>query len=251
VLRFSLHEVKIGSRFYLLLPKLNPRQMLTIELRLRAQGFSVRADPQIIAKKDREILHCLSSGLCWSGTDPSDALIPVIPELLASPKDEVSVSALKEIYFGMVKSGSAAMVRFLPRMEGGPTWRLLRAMGACSLAPDELAVLDFLLEHASGGCNLVTDFPAPRVRKRIIHGRQFYETNLPVADARSTLASVGSQADRNSYLPKRGILKLSTFNHPSRREYLELFESLGEWCYFQPDQRKGLIARAARHPSPR
>jgi hypothetical protein len=234
LLRFLVREFSLGPRNYLLLPKLNPGQVLTIGDRLKERGYVVSTAQSIKARKGRTFIGCDPVGLCWSNSAPMDAILPHIPELLASPKEDAPVVELRRRYFGARRSGQGATIRFRPRLEGGPVWRGLRGSGLCALTPDEHAVLVFLLEHASGPLNVVTDFVAKTSSRRIVNRRQLYDSGIGAALVRSTLSSTETRGQRNSYLPQGGVLRLSRFDPPSKREYVELFESLGEWCYFQP-----------------
>ena len=216
-----------------MLPKLNSEQMGLLTDHLKGKGFVIRQGAPIRANAEGKAIGLDPSGLCWSRTDHSDFLFPAIPTLLAFPKQRVSLESLKSRYFAMTFSNSAATVRMRPRLEGGPLWTELRAGGQCALAPDERAVIDFLLSRTSGGIDLVTDFPMGDFRTRVVRGKQFYQTRLDPSLARSTMAGLESQGARNSYLPKRGVLELPSYRLPSKKEYLDLFESLGEWCYFR------------------
>jgi hypothetical protein len=234
MLEFGLHEIRVGSRFYILLPKLNRTQMQTLGARLKRQGFAISGDSSMTAKERGVVLHIDSGGLCWSTSDPADWIVPAIPELLSAPKEEVPLEQLKRRYFSLQTSGSSAILRFEPRIERGSLWRALRGTGDCGLAPDEFAVIMFLLEHTRGRVSLVTDFPTTSSRRRVIGGRQYFETSLTSPQARSTLSSVSKHGARNSYVPPRGVLTLTSFTPPSRRGWVESFEGLGEWCYFRP-----------------
>lgn len=233
MLRFRVHEFNLGSRNYVLLPKLNSVQILMIGKKLKERGFVIRSGQSMTAKRGRTIIKYDTAGLCWSNSDLSDTMLPHIPGLLASPKEEVPMVELRRRYFGVRSSGRGATIRFRPRIEGGPVWRELRWSGLCALTPDEHAVLTFLLEHASGPLNMVTDFATAAFRRRIINGRQFFETKVSAPLATSTLSNTERQGTRNSYLPQDGVLQLSRFDSPSRQEYAELFVSFGEWCYLQ------------------
>jgi hypothetical protein len=234
LLEFGLHEIRVGSRFYILLPKLNRTQMQTLGAGLKRQGFAISGDTSMTAKGRGLALHIDSGGFCWSTSDPADWIIPVIPILLSTPKEEVPLEALKRRYFSLQTSGSGAILRLEPRIERGSLWRALRGTGERGLAPDEFAVIMFLLEHTRGRVSLVTDFPTTSSRRRVIGGRQYFETSLTSPQARSTLSSVSKHGARKSYVPQRGVLTLTSFTPPSRRGWVEFFEGLGEWCYFRP-----------------
>jgi hypothetical protein len=234
LLEFSLHEIRVGSKFYILLPKLNRTQMQALGARLKKQGFAVSGDTSVKAKKRGSVLHIDPGGLCWSNSDPADWIVPAIPGLLSAPKEKVPLETLKDLYFSLQDSGSGAILKLEPRIERGSLWRALRGTGEWGLAPDEFAVIMFLLEHTRGRVSLVTDFPTTSSRRRVIGGRQYFETSLTSPQARSTLSSVSKHGARKSYVPQRGVLTLTSFTPPSRRGWVEFFEGLGEWCYFRP-----------------
>ena len=235
LLEFRLHELAFGSRFYILLPKLNRAQMKALGTRLKTQGFTLGGDTSIIARKDGVVLHVDPHGLCWSRSNPADSVVPVIPELLGMTKEAVPLEELKRRYFFLEHSGPGATLRFEPRLERGSSWKALRATNQCGLAPDEGAVLLFLLGFAMGTCDMLTDFPIPTSRERIIGGRQYFDSPLPCTEIRPTLRLAGARSPRNSYLPSKGTIQFGRLNPPSRRVYVELFEDLGEWCYLMPE----------------
>ena len=84
----------------------------------------------------------------------------------------------------------------------------------------------------SKGCVLLTDYPLPTCRPRMIGGRQYFESEVSPNDAEGTLSVVGSTRIRSSFIPKGGILFIRGFKAPSERDFVRLFESMGEWCYF-------------------
>src|SRR5271157_1268804 len=86
MLEFNLHEIRVGSRFYIFLPKLNRTQMQVLGIRLKRLGYILGGDPSITARNKGFVLHIDRSSLCWSTSDPADSVVPAIPELLATPK---------------------------------------------------------------------------------------------------------------------------------------------------------------------
>jgi hypothetical protein len=230
---FGFHQVQLGSKFYLLLPKLNELQLRAIGRRLAERGFAVETGSSLKATSRKAALYVNPVGYCWSSVDPADAIAPSIPQLLRAPKQKASVSELASRYFDVQTDGSSASVRLSTRMESSTLWHGLRADGLVALTPDERAVVSFLV-GASGGCELLTDFPRLGSRVRIIGRRQYYESRLGPAEAKSTLRALGERGLRNSYLPERGVLVFDSFSLPSRKELARVFESLGEWCYFSP-----------------
>ena len=234
MLEFNLHEIRVGSRFYIFLPKLNRTQMQVLGIRLKRLGYILGGDPSITARNKGFVLHIDRSGLCWSTSDPADSVVPAIPELLATPKETVPLEELTRRYFSLKTSGSRAVLRFEPRLERGSLWRALRATDQCGLAPDEHAVLLFLLGSTAGDCDLMTDFATPTSRKQVIGGRMYFHSRLHSTVVRSTLRTAGTRLTQNSYLPQAGMFQLTKFNPPSRRQLTEFFANLGEWCYLMP-----------------
>ena len=234
MLEFTLHEIRVGSRSYILLPKLNETQMQTLGFRLKRQGFEVASLSTLTAKRRDMVLRVSPSGLCWSSSDPADSIVPGIPELLGCPKEPVPVKELEDRYFSLGLAGQGAVLRFEPRMETGSLWRSLRAVNQCGLSPDEHRVLLFLLEQAEGVCELLTDYPTHSGRKSVIGGRVYFVSRLKTTEISATLRSVGGPSARNSYLPAEGILRFAKYRPPPRREFAALFDGLDEWCYLRP-----------------
>jgi hypothetical protein len=241
LLEFNLHEIEVGSRHYILLPKLNRSQMQMLGNTLKSKGFTIYGASTLTAKGNDQVLHINPQGLCWSASDPSDLVVPALPKIMRAPKVIVPLEELKSLYFTLRPSESVFIVRFEPRMEKGPLWKALRATDQCGLAPDELAVLLFLLKSAGGECEVLTDFPTRMGRRRLIGGKLYFDSHLAISEVRSTLRSVEARSSRNSYLPRGMILRLSKYKSPSELRFSELFESLGEWCFLTPASAKGLI----------
>lgn len=234
MLKFRVHQLQVGRRSYLLLPKLNPGQTKIFERRLLGRGFSVKRSRWLIAKSKEGIIRIDPSGLCWSTFDPADFLLPAIPDILACPKDRLPLDELKAMYFNVAESGGTTILRLAPRMESSSLWEALRKSGECGLAPDEREVASFLIREAGGTCRMLTDFSVEESGLRF-HGRKpYYESTVACAEAASTLRAVEEKATRNSYLWRNGTLILSGRISPSRKDLAELFDRLDEWCYFAP-----------------
>ncbi len=233
MLRYRLHQLQLRKGMFILLPKLIPSQIDSLRQRLIGLGFAVTGDPRLTARRLRQTIHVNPAGFCWSSQDPTDAIVPLFPDLLAGPKQTVQLGVLKGSYFRAEPTQSGVDVRFSPRVDGGSLWTELRAAGDCGLAPDEASVVRAILSSASGKCRLLTDFPVEGSRVRLIGRRQYYESVLNTSEAAPTLRVVGRRAERNSYLPRNGAVHLESPNLPSRAEWVELFESLGEWCYLR------------------
>lgn len=235
MLDFRLLQIRLRSRFYLLLPKLNSSQVRIIGERLKERDFTVEKDSLLVATKRGTAVHIDPSGFCWSSKDPTDAIAPIIPEILGVPKEAVPLDELQNRYFRLQRFKTSVAVRLSARIESSTLWRELRASGECGLTPDERAVASLLLESSTGGCVMLTDFPTQGSHSRMIGKKQYYESSLDPAEAASTLRVAGPAGIRNSYLPERCVLLLRSIRRPSREKLVELFDSLGEWCYLRPE----------------
>ncbi|MBI3858615.1 MAG: hypothetical protein HY296_00010 [Thaumarchaeota archaeon] len=192
------------------------------------------AGEEIRAPESARKVHLSSLGFAWSASDPTDVIAPVIPQILAANKSAMPLNMLKAEYFNLEREGGVTTIRFGPRIEGSMFWTLLRSQGRCGLTPDEHAVLKFLLLRSSGTCRLLTDFPNAGSKQQRFAGRTYYLSDLGCDEAASTLEVVGKRGERNSYVPKSGILRLTGCNPPNAEEERSLFESLGEWCFLRP-----------------
>ena len=233
MLRFKVHQLQLGGKHYLLLPKLNSLQMEILAKRFAVIGTVRRAVPLVIDSKEGSI-WVSEIGLCWSSFDPSDVVLPSIPALLSCPKEEVSMGAVRSKYFQVSKSKEGTIFHVLPRLESSSRWRELRASGGCALAPDEHAVVSFLLEKARGNCEVITDFIADGSTPLVLGRKRYFDSNLDPDEVASTLRAVGEQGQRNSYILSDGNLRLSSVSEISRRDWTHLFADLGEWCPFAP-----------------
>ncbi|MDE1853233.1 MAG: hypothetical protein KGI38_05745 [Thaumarchaeota archaeon] len=232
MLSFKVHELKVGDRYYILLPKLNSKQMELISDRLTKSRFSVRSSGRLSARSPEAIIHVEPSGTCWSTADPADAVLPAVPDMLACPKQKVPAQELQGMYFETGRMGRTSHVRLSTRVESFSNWDKLRASGASGLSPDEHHVASFLIEEAAGNCQLLTDFPAEGSVPELCGSRLYFKSNIGATEALGTLGSAGRKRARNSYLPRAGILTLAV---PllSPRKLAGLFEELGEWCSFE------------------
>jgi hypothetical protein len=232
MLRFAVYRFRLGERFYVLLPKLNEAQLAAFGRRFEAKGYALQRSASLVAKNETQTIHLDPSGFSWSSTDPSDAVLPAIPEILAMPKKRVPIEELASRYFLVRKAGRSIWARMSTRVESSGLWRNLRAEGSAALTPDEKAVALFLI-GASSGCELVTDFPTTSGKPRMIGKKQYYNSFLSPSEG-STLRVVGQRGSKNAYLPEHSVLRFQSFKVPQRRAFVELFESLGEWCSFIP-----------------
>jgi hypothetical protein len=197
-------------------------------------GFSVRVGRFITGKSRLGAVRIDPSGVCWSTFDPGDAILPVIPTILASPKVGISLEELEAMYFKVARSEETILARLTTRVEASTHWEELRASGGCGLAPDEHAVASFLIKKGKGPCKLLTDYPTKGAKVRIYGRRSYYESSLSRSEAQSTLRAVGEKDVRNSYIPRDGILRFGEAMTASKEELVDLFVTLGEWCSFRP-----------------
>jgi hypothetical protein len=231
--QFTLNE---GRSFYLLLPKLSTQQLSTFEKRLLGVGYGVsRRGGVLRATKGTTVIRLDRRGVCYSNADAIDEIAPALPEILAAKREEAPLKDLAGRYFDAGKSAAGSIVRLWPRMESSFLWRELRATGQCALTPDEHAVFKTLFLHASGQCQVISDFPTDHSVVKMIGKRQYFESAMDPSEAASSLAMVGQRNARNVYLPRDGLLRFHRLAMPSTRELAELFRGLGEWCYFSPE----------------
>lgn len=229
-----VHQLQIRKTYFLLLPKLNSAQVRVLARRFADKGHSVQLSRLLSAKSKEGTIRIDQSGLCWSAFDPSDAVLPAIPDVLACPKERLPLEELQAMYFKVARSGGRTTLRLAPRIESSSLWDALRSSGECGLAPDEHAVTSFLIHQARGRCSMLTDFLCDGSVMRVYGRRVYYDSTLGNAEAASTLRTVGEKASRNSYLQRDGTLRLTGTIPPSRKRLVELFEGLGEWCFFNP-----------------
>ena len=232
MLRFKVHQFRLKGTHYLLLPKLTPEQMQMIAKRLAGLGKVVRSTELVSAKLTDGSIHVDARGLCWARFDPSDAVLPVVPDLLSCRRTKVSTKDLRAKYYRIVKGMGPEAVRFSLRLESGSHWRALRASGDCALAPDEHETAASLLSASTGSYRMVTDYPEDESTVIRIGGRRFFESNVESEEAASTLRVAGERAPRNSYIPADGILRLAEGSTFQAERNAKLFDSLGEWCYY-------------------
>jgi hypothetical protein len=234
LLRFKVHQLKLGGKHYLLLPKLNRLQVGILEKRLAKSGFSVERGAVLTARSRQGAIYIAKSGLCWSFLDPSDSVLPAVPDLLASPREKVPLTSLKRAYLGVSKSGRASVAHLFPRLERSSLWTKLRATDGCGLAPDEHAVASFVLERATGRCEILTDFFVDGAMPHIYGRRRYFDSMLEPDEAASALRQVEARHPRNSYLSREGTIVLEGLRPFRELDWRALLEELGEWCFFTP-----------------
>lgn len=227
---FKFRQILLGGRFHVPLPKMTPRQMKLIRRRLESIGFRLNGNGKLRATRRDMTILVDSSGLCTSNKDLSDAMAPVVPEIIGCSTKQVSRRVLRESYFSSERRGDEMLIRLSPRLESESYWDELRASGSCALTPDERAVYATLLSSFLSPVTLLTDFPVQGCLVKRIGRRQYYESGVGPSVAASTLRGMRSKNQRNSYLPRDSILRLRS---PAPRGELVkgLFEGLGDWCF--------------------
>jgi len=208
-----------------------PLQISVIRHRLQSIGFATRGNQPLRAFKSGVGITVDASGICSSNRDLSDAVLPVLPELLAAKPTEVSFKELQSSFFASERRGNKVLIRFAPRLESESYWEELRARGSCALAPDERAIYAAVLSSGTSLTPLVTDFPVEGSIVRRIGRRQYYVSKLEPSEAASTLRGMGSARERNTYLPRDSFLSFDSA--PFKEALLDLFEDLGDWCFLR------------------
>lgn len=229
MLPFAFRQFELDGRFHVPLPKMLPGQVKTIRRRLESIGFRTEGDNPLRASKRGTRILVHQWGLCSSNEDLSDAIAPALPELLELEHGRVPLWVLRESYFASECRPGALLLRLKPRLEAERFWDGLRSQGTCALTPDERAVYAAVLSWRALSTPLVTDFPVEgSVVKRIGH-RQYYDSRLEPREAAFTLRGIGPSRERNTYLPRNSLLRLSPSPLPERR-LLALLGEPNDWC---------------------
>jgi hypothetical protein len=195
---------------------------------------TVRRAAALVVNSKEGTIWVSEMGLCWSSFDPSDAVLPAIPALLSCPKEKASMETLRGKYFLASKSKEGTTFHVLPRLESSSRWRELRASGGCALAPDEHALVSFLLRKARGNCEMITDFLVDGSTPLVLGRKRYFDSKLAPDEAASTLRVVGERGERNCYIRGDGNLHLSSVSTPGLRVWTDFFAELCEWCPFTP-----------------
>ncbi len=233
MLPFRVHQLFLSRRHCLLLPKLNGEQLAILAARLRGLGFSIRLASTMTATTPHMRIHVDPLGLCWSTVDPADTVLPAIPRMLACQKDKIPLRDLKAMYFKTARSRGKVRVRLATRLESFSRWDELRAKDESGLAPDEHAVISFILERAKGECTLLTDFPVDG-RPVVLGKKRYFRSGLDAHEAGLILRQAGARSQRNGYVSRDGVMELEgDFDLPNN-DLRGMFRSLGEWCFFEP-----------------
>jgi hypothetical protein len=232
---FKVHQLLIGNRHVLPLPKLSsPQQRFLVE-EMEKRGFAVRQEAGSVTATSRGCaVHLEQAGYCWSSKDPSDLILPLVPDLLAFPKERVPARAFSQMYFSAFFADGVPSVKARPRLEAASNWGRLRASGDCGLTPDERLATAKLMGSADLVGPLVTDFPTDESPPLIFGRRLYFRSLMPGAEAETALRAVGEMKPRNCYVPRDGIFR--NFEPSLTMKCAsEVALEAGEWCFFDPE----------------
>ncbi|HZW84403.1 MAG TPA: hypothetical protein VFE91_00670 [Nitrososphaerales archaeon] len=231
---FTVHSFEMMRKHYLLLPKLNDSQTRFATSVLVKRGLSVDARSATGLPKggDGTVVHLDPEGFCWSAADITDHVLPIVPELVALPKERTSAKALWKKYLNVEVRPGGATIHPSTRVERGSLWKALRGSGLCGLTPDERTLIGLLFSKSERVNGLVTDFPTEGGEVKVVGHLQFYKSTLSGPEAARLLRSVDTRGTKNVYLPREGVLELERSASPSSREIAEAVVEMGEWCGF-------------------
>ncbi|GEM_PF-3026951 len=230
MLRYKVHQFKLRGTHYLLLPKLNSKQMGLLSERFKGDRILTASPNSVVVRTKEGKLNIDSAGLCWSAFDPSDEILPTIPGILDCEKEAATLRTMESLYFR--RSTGATEVRFMKRLESSSNWDALLSAGDCALSPDERTACTFLLGQAGGRYELLTDFPEDGSTPKICGRRRFFVSTIDGPTVSTTLRVAGKRNPRNSYLPRDGVLHFVSGVEVNRQDLVDLFDRLGEWCSF-------------------
>jgi hypothetical protein len=233
VLRFVVHHLQLRKRHFILLPKLTLRQLRFIAESLERRGCSIISWNPIVARSKEGSIRVTMAGLCTSAFDASDLVLPIVPDLLTFPKEEVPIGALQGMYFRELRAPGSSAIRLSTRLEYSSVWSNLRREGGCALAPDEHMICTSVIRSARR-IGIVADFPSFGAEAIVVGRQRYFKSTLAKAEALATLRVIGKEESRNSYLARDGTLRLIGFSMPGKRALIDLFAGLGEWCFFRP-----------------
>ena len=229
-----MHRLLVGNRHVLPLPKLSPSQLAFLAAEIGRKGFAVRERMGSLTATSRDFkVHIEQAGYCWCSKDPSDLVVPLVPDLLTFPREKVSARSLTEMYFKEFFAEGVSSVKLRPRLEAASNWRWFRASGGCGLTPDERLTAAILVGSADAAGPVVADFPTEGALTLVLGRRTYFQSVMPGPEAGSTLREVGERGPRNCYIPKDGVF---TGFMPSTvtKCATEIAEEAGEWCFFEP-----------------
>ena len=235
MLPFKAHHLLIGRRHMLPLPKLNSQQLGFLAAEVEKRGFAVRRKGgSFAATSGGSTVHVEQAGYCWSSKDPSDVLLPLIPGLLAFPRERVPTHVFSQMYFSVFLEDGVPSVKVHPRLEAASNWTRLRAAGGCGLTPDEHLATAALVGAAKLTGPLVTDFPTEEASPMLIGRRLYFRSVMSGPEAADALRGLGERKPRNCYVPRDGIFR-DVEPSFARKCASEVAQDAAEWCFFEPE----------------
>jgi hypothetical protein len=235
LLPFKAHHLLVGNRHILPLPKLSSPQLQFLVGEIEKRGFVVRQEAgSVTATSQGPAVHLEQAGYCWSSKDPSDLILPLVPELLSFPKERVTAMEFSQMYFSAFLADGVPSVKARPRLEAASNWAKLRAIGDCGLTPDERLAASSLVGSADLVGPLVTDFPTDESSSMFIGRRMYFQSVVPGPEAGTALREVGEMKRRNCYVPRDGVFR--NFGPSLMMECSsEVASEAGEWCFLRPE----------------
>jgi len=230
MLPFRVYHLEISGKHYLLLPKLNAKQVAILGRRLERKGFSVRRTSILSGLSTKGSIYIDPSGLCWSSVDPEDAVLPAVPDLLSCPKEAIPLAEMEALYLRRSGSKRNPIGKLSTRVEWGTLWDELRASGDCGLTPDERSVALAVLRGETS--RLVTESIGEDSAPLVCGRRRYFETSMGFKEVELTLGTAGELRSGRSYLPRDDVLKFGGKRVTSDLE--DALKELGEWCFFAP-----------------
>jgi hypothetical protein len=232
LLHYRVQRLEVRGMNYILLPKLNQAQMELLSRRLTGGSLPAGQRGSFTAKSGQDRIHVDAGGLCWSSSDPSDHVIPEIPDLLGCEKEALGAIEVLRLYLHFDDGRGHGKVRMNTRIESGWNWDTLRTSDECGLAPDERLIVLWFAEGSEGDVVTTTDYPGAGARPFKVGRKTYFESSLNAAELSETLRVAGKRKPRNSYLPRDNILSAvdkAFLFHDS----MKVLEELGDWCSFK------------------
>jgi hypothetical protein len=231
VLEYRYAHLELGGKrkHCILLPKMNGKQLDVLRRKLISLGFRIERKNIFSAKKGTVRIWLDPSGLCWSSVDPTDYVIPSIPELLGCEKEKIRREEFNQLYFNIIKNKDNYLVRFKTRLEHGYTWKLLRKIGISGFSPDECTVIKWLLGFARGNITALCSYPIEDSSILRIGRRNYYVVELDVERFVSEISDFTTHKRRQCFLFQECTVTLRSLNVSSMNKSNP---ELGEWCYY-------------------
>lgn len=232
-MKYSLNQLSILGKYYLLLPKLNKMQLRLIQNRLENKDFKGRQTHELRYSLAKKFIVVRESGVLYSNFEALDLVGPLIPSILSCEREALSIQQACDKYFAVLLDKGRKVIRFKPRIEAFTLWTELRKHDQSGLTPDEAYILANMLSKARGKILVLTDFPTEDCHIKRIGKRQYYLCNIEVSEFISNLRTITEKKKRNCYLPRNSIIELDQLEEPSESELVDLISRLGEWFSFK------------------